>query len=172
MLKKITLLACLLLSLQGYAQLLSIDESNATVSFLFVDDDVDGTLGDFNFNGNLNLDQLAGSSVGGWVATNTLDTDNWLRNRMLRGRKYFASKDHPTINFYSLSISGNKKSFTVVGNLSIKGIEQAVTFRFTNSGNRLVGKASINSQDFDISLHKDRSRNKVNITVVLPYSFN
>ena len=94
------MLFCVLPSL--YAQSISIIESEAEIQFLFVDDDVDGSLSNFNFNGAINLDDLANSDFSGSVAMETLDTDNWFRDRHLRSKKYFNNNNIILNNIFLL----------------------------------------------------------------------
>ncbi|MEL6810696.1 MAG: YceI family protein [Bacteroidota bacterium] len=168
--KKILVFLLLLSFGMLQAQPLTIDEANALVSFNFVDDDVDGTFEEFDFTGNVDLDDLSNSSISGTVTTKTIDTNNWLRSRHLRAKKYFNASDHPKLKFNSSTISGVKEGFQATGTLVIKGIKRPVVWSFTNNGEKLVGTTSINSQDFDISIHDARNRNKVVITVTLPYA--
>ena len=154
------------------AQNLQIDENKALISFVFLDDAVDGTIGDFKFTGNLNLGDLSNSEMSGNVAMETLDTNNWLRNRHLRAKKYFNVKSHPRLSFSSTSINVMGEGLQVRGNLTIKGATIPVTFFFKRSTTELRGTTSINASDFDIYVHKKSERNKVEITIILPYSLN
>ena len=167
--KKILFLVFIVYAQVIIAQNIVVNEGKATVDFLFLDDDVDGTLSDFKFTGQLNFDSLENSIVSGTVATETIDTDNWLRNRHLRN-KYFKSDDFPLLKFKSDSITAEGDAFIVYGLLTIKGISKAANFRFIKTSNLLTGKASINTSDFDINIHDESSRNMVTITLTLPYS--
>jgi len=162
------MLFCVLPSL--YAQSISIIESEAEIQFLFVDDDVDGSLSKFNFNGAINLDDLANSDFSGSVAMETLDTDNWFRDRHLRSKKYFNNKTYPLLSFKSTSVSGAGSEFLVRGNLTIKGISRPVTFNFRKLPGKLQGTAQINTSQFDILIHDEISRNMVEVTITLPYT--
>lgn len=153
----------------NYAQNLKIDSSKSTVSFLFMDDDVNGTFLGFNFTGAIFLNDFESSVISGSVASETIDTDNWLRNRHLRN-KYFETDVFPLISFISSTISLSNRSYHVNGYLKIKGISKQITFKFTSINNSLIGKALINSSDFGILIHDEISRNKVMITVTLPYT--
>jgi len=165
---KLTFMFFLVFASASYAQNLKIDSSKSTVSFLFMDDDVNGTLLGFNFTGAIFLNDFESSVISGSVASETIDTDNWLRNRHLRN-KYFETDDFPLISFISSTISLSDRSYNVNGDLKIKGISKQITFKFTSINNSLIGKALINSSDFGILIHDEISRNKVMITVTLPY---
>jgi polyisoprenoid-binding protein YceI len=167
--KKILFLFLIVCTHAINAQNIIVNEDKATVDFLFLDDDVDGTLSDFKFTGTFDFNALETSTLSGTVATETIDTDNWLRNRHLR-KKYFQSDDFPLLKFQSDSISAEGNVFIASGILTIKGISKAVNFRFTKTSNLLTGKAAINASDFNINIHDETARNKLTITISLPYS--
>ncbi len=169
--KKYFFLLFLITVFEVDAQQVRIDESKAEVSFLFLDDDVDGTLGEFKFDGNFYLNELEDSSISGTVASETIDTDNWLRDRHLR-RKYFNAADFPLIRFQSTIISETDDIYTVEGILTIKDIAKPTRFTFKRSPTSFHGKATINTSDFDINIHDERERNELEISIVLPYTMN
>lgn len=164
--KLFSLLMAFTLSLS--AQQIQVDEERGTVTFLFVDDDVDGTLSDFKFTGNVDLGQLESATIAGTVASETIDTDNWLRDRHLR-RKYFEVDDYPLLKFKSTSIIASEDVYIVKGSLTMKGIEKEVTFTLSKKVGKLVLEASINASHFNINIHDEVDRNKVDIVIVLPY---
>jgi len=147
----------------------AINEENSNVSFVFVDDDVDGTINDFKFTGNIDHENFLNSSLKGSVAMETLDTDNWFRDRHLRSRKYFNNKEYPRMFFESKRISIDGSTYLVIGDLTIKGISKEITFEFQNSSSTLTGKTTINTSDFNINIHKESSRNEVQIFITMAY---
>jgi len=151
------------------AQVVTINEAEAEIAFNFLDDDVDGVFEGFSFTGQVDLNDLSNSVFSGSVETKTIDTNNWLRSRHLRAKKYFNVKDFPQLTFNSTSISGSKMVFRVYGTLKIKGIQKEVVWIFTNDGKNLRGTTTINTLDFNIEIHEDRQRNKTVVTIVLPY---
>ena len=167
--KFLLLLLLFFLSAHISAQILHIDDQKATVSFLFLDDDVEGTLSNFKFKGTLNFEDLESSSISGTVDSETIDTNNWLRNRHLR-KKYFKVEEFPVLSFKSYSITTSEERFKVNGALTIKGVEKLVVFTLTKSQEQLVLKASINASNFDILIHDQTNRNAVDIKIVIPYS--
>jgi polyisoprenoid-binding protein YceI len=151
------------------AQRITINEDEAKVRFVFTDEDVEGTISDFQFTGSIDLSDMENADISGSVLMETLDTDNWFRDRHLRSKKYFNKKEHPRLYFKSNSVKGTHNDFVVRGDLTIKGIIKPVTFNFTKRPDRLVGSAIINSTDFDISIYDGRERNSVNIYINLPF---
>lgn len=151
------------------AQELSIDKANTQITFFFEDQEVSGTMSDFEFTGKMNLEALQESNISGSVLTESLDTDNWFRNRHLRSKKYFSAKAHPRLYFKSNQIEATQNGFRVSGELIVKGISNPVIWNFTKTNNSMIGTTTINTQDYDISVYDERSRNKVNITITIAY---
>ncbi len=159
----------LLLCVSMVAQELSINEANTSITFFFEDQEVSGTMSDFDFTGLINLQAIEESTISGSIRTESLDTDNWLRNRHLRSKKYFSAKAHPRLYFKSNRIESTDSGFRVSGELIIKGISKPVVWNFTDSNTSLIGTTTINTHDYDIKVYDKRSRNKVSITITLPY---
>ncbi len=162
------ILLCIVMPLE--AQQASIQEATASIRFVFEDKDVDGTLGDFQFTGTIDPNAITTASIAGSVATETLDTDNWLRNRHLRGKKYFNAGAYPRISFTSHSIEVTDSGFSVSGTLTLKGVTKNIVWEFTDSTTEFTGTTAINTQDYGISIYDERSRNIVSITIVMPYT--
>jgi len=166
--KRCILLLLLVISASAYSQKATIDNTASKVTFHFLEDDVKGSIEGFRFTGNFDPNDLEGSTLSGTVETKTLDTNNWLRSRHLRAKKFFSAKEHPQLLFKSSSLSGTGERFIAKGTLTIKGISKPVTFNFKkDTNNKLLGNTTINTQDFDISIHDEKEKNKVKITVVL-----
>ncbi|MCW5519397.1 YceI family protein [Aureitalea sp. L0-47] len=152
------------------AQQIAINEEEATVKFVFTDEELEGTISDFQFTGSVDLSDMEDSEISGSVLMETLDTDNWFRDRHLRSKKYFHKKEYPRLYFKSNSIRGQQNEFVVKGDLTIKGVSKPVTFTFTKAPGRLIGSAIINTMDFNITIYDGRERNVVNIYINLAFS--
>tara|TARA_R110002124_G_scaffold138576_6_gene302133 strand:- start:60687 stop:61205 length:519 start_codon:yes stop_codon:yes gene_type:complete len=171
--KPLFILIAVLVNLQSAAQTIQIDESKSKIAFVFVDDDVDGTFSEFEFTGNIDLNNLSEATFSGTVATETIDTNNWLRNWSLRSKKYFNAKDFPKLSFKSTSVKGGSgKEFLVTGTLTIKGISKPVTFTINQQPSSLYATAMINASQFDINIHKESDRNMVQVMITMPYTNN
>ncbi|RMA64301.1 YceI family protein [Ulvibacter antarcticus] len=169
--KTYLLLISCVFSFPLFAQTIKINESEATIKFVFVEDDVDGTLSDFKFTGIIDLDDLENSNFSGSVATETIDTNNWFRNRHLRN-KYFKYEEFPRLFFKSTKIQGNGKEFLVKGTLTIKGISKPVTFTFHQKPTSFYATTMINAAHYDININKEDSRNMVQVMITLPFTAN
>ena len=140
--------------------------SDAEVSFTFISSDVEGTLGGFVSKSTIDLDQIENSKFIGSVKTETISTGNSIRNWSLKRSKYFNSETYPTISFESSSVTIKGKSIIVNGKLTIKNVTKELSFNFTKNENQLVGKATIYSSDFGITIKSDREKNKVLIQLL------
>lgn len=134
---------------------------SAKISFEFLNKGVKGSIEGFESKSVINWDNLEQSVLEGSVATETLDTNNGLRNWSLKSGKYFDKNDHPRIAFKSTSILATDAGYTVSGTLTIKGIAKPMTINFTREGNSLIGKATVFTTDFDIKIKKKRADNEV-----------
>lgn len=96
----------------------------------------------------------AASSINVTVDAATVNTGNKARDRHLVKEEYFNAASYPTLKFVSVSISGKNGSYTVEGNLTIKGITKSISFPFTATatanGYRLQGQFRLNRKDFKV----------------------
>ncbi|WP_104812317.1 YceI family protein [Aureitalea marina] len=169
---RITLIASFLCLSAAKAQSTQVDNDRAKVSFVFLDGDVEGSISGFVFNGRIDTNDLTLSEIKGSVETKSLDTNNWLRSRHLRSKKYFAVKDYPRLQFVGESIERGIHGYTLTGQLTIKGITNEVSLDLRQEVDELTVSGMINTQDFDIDIHDEVDRNRVKFTVVLPLTGN
>lgn len=165
---QIFLIAAVLCFSNTKAQSIQVDSKRATVSFVFLDGEVEGSLSDFIFQGHIDAKDLKLSRIKGSVKTASLDTDNWLRSRHLRSKKYFNAKNHPRLYFDSKSILQRDGYYLVRGLLTIKGVAQSVDLKLRQEQDLLVLTGQINTQDFDIDIYEESERNRVGFKIQLP----
>jgi len=140
--------------------------SSAEVSFTFVNNDVDGTLEGFTSESVIDFDQIENSKLKGSVKVETISTGNSIRNWSLRRSKYFDAEKHPRITFESTSVIQKEGVITAKGKLTIKDVTKNISFRFEKSGDKLIGKTTLYSSDYGISIKKEREKNKVLVKLV------
>jgi len=145
----------------------ALDISAAEISFVFVNNDVDGTISGFSSSSTIDANNLENSKLEGSVEVATIDTDNSIRNWSLRREKYFDADNHPKITFVSNTIASDGDVLNVVGQLTIKGITKKLTFKFKKTNKQLVGTATLYSSDYGIHIKSERDKNKVNVKIVL-----
>ncbi|MGO2110539.1 MAG: YceI family protein [Pseudoclavibacter sp.] len=101
------------------------------------------------------------STVTATVEVGSVNTNQEQRDQHLRTSDFFLADEHPTFSFTSTSITPNGDTFTVAGDLTLRGVTKPVEFQvefggFTTDGNGtkklgLEGEATINRQDFGVS---------------------
>lgn len=141
--------------------------TSATVNFVFIDHDVDGTISGFDSSSTIDFDDLENAKLKGSVAVETISTGNSLRNWSLRRGKYFDADNYPKITFESNTIKVDGDVTTVTGSLTIKDVTKEVSFKFTRKENQLIGKTVLYSSDYGIKIKKAREENKVTVEIVL-----
>jgi polyisoprenoid-binding protein YceI len=90
------------------------------------------------------------------IDANSVDTGSGLKNRTLTGDQFFDVKNHPAISFRSTKVSQTgPNTFTVVGNLSIRGVSkpQTLVLKTTpnGSGGDIGGTMTFNRRDFGMN---------------------
>ena len=112
---------------------------------------VDGNLG--GIAANLTFENNEPSDIYATVKTNTVNTNNSLRDTHLKEKpEYFEPEKFPTITMRSKTISKNGSSFKAVFDVTIKGVTKQVNvpFTFEESGNSGTFKSmfTINRRDW------------------------
>ncbi len=88
-----------------------------------------------SFSGSIEQGEDAEStSVTVSIDTASIDTGAVDRDNHLRSPDFFDAEKHPTISFESTQITGEGTDYTVVGDLSIKGVTKQVTIDMTYGG--------------------------------------
>ena len=115
-------------------------------------------LGKFTaFSGEILADaqQLGASSVRLVVDTRSIDTDNTSRDKHLRSADFFFVEHYPTMTFTSTAITGNPPSYTVQGDLTIRGVTKRITMPVTIEQRPeallVQGNVALNRQDFGLT---------------------
>lgn len=141
--------------------------ASAEISFVFLNNDVEGTLSGFNSSSTIDLNNLENSQLKGSVDIATISTGNSIRNWSLKRGKYFDADTYPKITFESNTIQVYGRNITVKGQLTIKDITKELSFKFIRNENQLLGTATLYSSDFGIHIKNDREKNKVNAKIIL-----
>jgi polyisoprenoid-binding protein YceI len=162
-----TILTLLLLctSVLGMSQ---INTKDSKISFTFESKDVTGSIGGIQSQSEIDLSQLENSKIKGSVSVSSLETGNFLRDGHLMWEKYFNRSDYPRIYFESTAITAKgNASYTILGNLNIKGISKPVTFTAVKTGGLIKISGTIYTSDWDITIDKERKNNKLTIVMDL-----
>lgn len=140
-----------------------IDPVHSTVGFSVKHLTVSEVEGNFKtFTGSVTLDATA-PSVEATIDTKSINTQNEGRDKHLMSTDFFDADNNPTITFKSTSIVVAGNTYTVKGNLTMKGVTKEITLPLTVSGPvknpmskvedqviGVVGQTTINRQDFGV----------------------
>ncbi|WP_298539917.1 YceI family protein [uncultured Aquimarina sp.] len=149
---------------------LEFDKKNAKISFDFISEETNGTISGLDFKISFNPEDPDNAYFKGTALVNTLDTDNFLRDGHLMWEKFFYKKKHPKIAFESKEVVHfGDNNYKVIGDLTIKGITKEIIINFTlDITKNLLGKTTIYTSDFDVNIHDEREKNKLNIIFDFP----
>jgi polyisoprenoid-binding protein YceI len=89
--------------------------------------DVDGTITSAS-------DSPRDATVDVTIAAASIDTRTEMRDQHLRSPEFLDMEQHPTLTFRSTKIEGDKASFAITGDLTIRGITRPVTLAVTYEG--------------------------------------
>lgn len=118
----------------------------------------------------------AASSVNVTVDAATVNTGNSSRDKHLKKADYFDVAKYQTLGFASVKITGKDGSYTMEGNLTIKGTTKYISFPFTATpianGYRLQGQFRINRRDFKVGgnswILSDNATISLNVQAIKP----
>lgn len=98
------------------------------------------------------------------IQAKSIDTNQEKRDAHLRNADFLDADKFPTITFVSKSLSGGEGSYTLTGDLTIKGVTKEISFPVTVSGpvqspmgGAVIGldaNFTINRQDYGVSWSK------------------
>ena len=166
--KKFFVVVVMLLPFVGMAQELKLDTENASVSFLFVSENVEGKLGGIDATLKLNLSDLGSSIVKGTADVSTIATGSKVRDKHLKSKDFFHAEQYPKMSFSSKSLVKKGDAYFAKGALTIKDVTKEMTFKMILKGDVLVMTATLNADDFGVSPKKaDKSNVEVTISVPL-----
>lgn len=99
-----------------------------------------GTIGGLEAEIRFDDGDLAGSMISASVASETLESNNKLKTKHLKGKGYFDAKNYPQISFSSSEIAATESGFEAIGKIQFKEKEAEVKVPFTYEGNKKKGK--------------------------------
>ena len=105
------------------------------------------------------------------VDVTTIDTDSEMRDKHLKEIGYFDAEKYPTINLKSTKViaSATSGSYTITGNITIKGVSKPVQFIFSatkkDNGYLFDGEFEINRLDFNVGNKSMSMQDNVKISL-------
>jgi polyisoprenoid-binding protein YceI len=103
-------------------------------------------------------DKFSNASLVLEIAADSVETGSGLKNKELKGKNFFAVKEHPQIRFVSKSITadGELSKFHMTGELTLRGITNPVSVAVVlhpeeNRHRRVDGEFSFNRREFGMT---------------------
>ena len=144
----------------------ALDESHSKVGFEIPHLVISSVEGRFTkFDGEIELgEKFTDSKVTANIDINSIDTSNGDRDKHLKSADFFDVTKYPKMTFKSKKITGNEKSFKVVGDLTIKDVTKEVTLdgkflgvvkdAYGNDKAAFNASTKINRQEFNLKWGK------------------
>jgi polyisoprenoid-binding protein YceI len=142
----------------------TIDLSHSRLGFTARHAMVTKVRGQFReFTGTAKIDtaEPARSSVTLTIATASIETGSADRDGHLRSADFFDAETYPEMTFVSTDVTRDGKEWTIVGDLTIKGIAKPVTIEFEETGSArdpfgnlrvgFEGSTTINRKDWGLT---------------------
>jgi polyisoprenoid-binding protein YceI len=163
--KSFVLAVAVLLSAVSFAQTnWNLDNTHSNVRFTvphLVISEVEGSFKKFNGVITSSKPDFTDAAINFNIDVNSINTDNDMRDKHLKGDDFFNAEQFPNMTFKSTSfkkVSGNK--YALLGNLTIRNVTKPVKFNVTYGGTAKDGygntkagfKATTTINRFDYNL--------------------
>lgn len=155
-------------SVQVNAQVVNVDIDNATVQFLFVKKNVEGTLSGLKATVKFDPKHPDSASISGTVETKTMSTGIERRDHHLISSDFFDAEKYPTMKFVASKIVKTDSGYVVNGNLTIKETTKDEQFAMNIEGGKLILTATIYSGEYGIMDKENKEDAQVDITITIP----
>lgn len=111
---------------------------------------VEGTIK--GMSGDIEIAEHSGeiTSLEVCLESKTIDTDNNMRDKHLKGEDFFEVEKFPTICFKSTQVKYTQEQVSTTGILTIHGVSKEVTIPLTVSKEKIEGKLSLERLDYKI----------------------
>jgi len=93
---------------------------------------------------------LADSKFSIIIDVASINTGNWLMNKIAVGGSWFDAERYPTIKFTSSQILKTSSAYQTTGTLEIHGVKKQIAIPFTFKNNTFAGSFTINRLDYKV----------------------
>lgn len=168
---RILFVFCMLVPYFLVAQVLHPIDAPGAVSFVInnfgsgVDGSFKGLKGEIRFDPT----KLSESSMNVSVDAATIETGITMRNRHLRGEKYFFVEKFPVISILGTQVksAGNPDTYIMTARVTIKGVSKTFPLTFTSkpqkNGFFFEGNFTLNRRDFGVGSGSISLADEVNV---------
>lgn len=153
--------------------LLELNSNNAKVLFTYVSEETKGEISNVTAKFIIDSSNVSNSIIEGELDINNLTTSNGIRDKHLKSKTYFHTKEYPKIKFKSQEVIINKSSndsiapISCKGTLYMKGFKKTVTFNLYYSENSVKLTSNIYADDFGIAIKPGRENSLVEVEIII-----
>ena len=153
--------------------LLELNSNNAKVLFTYVSEETKGEISNVTAKIIIDSSNVSNSIIEGELDINNLTTSNGIRDKHLKSKTYFHTKEYPKIKFKSQEVIINKSSndsiapISCKGTLYMKGFKKKVTFNLYYSENSVKLTSNIYVDDFGIAIKPGRENSLVEVEIII-----
>jgi len=153
--------------------LLELNSNNAKVLFTYVSEETKGEISNVTAKIIIDSSNVSNSIIEGELDINNLTTSNGIRDKHLKSKTYFHTKEYPKIKFKSQDVIINKSSndsiapISCKGTLYMKGFKKKVTFNLYYSENSVKLTSNIYADDFGIAIKPGRENSLVEVEIII-----
>ncbi len=154
---------------------LEVKSDTTTTFFTYISEETNGSISNCSVSIRLNEMNPSESKIEGTAQIENLSTGNPVRDKHLKSKTYFNSKEFSEIKFSSNDIHFNKEVNDSVawvvckGILEIKGFKKELIFKIAKNDKTLLLTSELYADDFGVAIKKGRETSLVNITIEVPY---
>jgi polyisoprenoid-binding protein YceI len=122
---------------------------------------VRGSFNDITGEGFFDASNPAASKFSVTIQATSIDTRTADRDTHLKSNDFFEMDTYPTITFASTAVSGSGETYSVTGDLTLKGVTKSISFDLELSGPAkdpfgnerigLEGSVQVNRKDWNLS---------------------
>ena len=132
------LILALFLSATTFAQKWTVDKAHSKLGFQVTHMTISEVDGDFkNYEASITntKSDFTDAQFTLVAEVNSINTENEMRDNILKGSQFFDVAKYPTLSFKSTSVTKvDDKNYTLTGDLTIHGVTKKTTFNLTING--------------------------------------
>lgn len=143
------------------------DTEDIVIEFDYSGEQTKGKFTGLDASINFDPSDLSTANIVANVPTNSITTNNSMRDKHLLAEDFFHADKYPTITFTSTSFEKTKEGYQVTGNLDLRGSKHEEVISFTFENNTFNGKFSIDAEKYGV-VKKAKKSPVVDVQLILP----
>lgn len=169
--KLLGLLAGLLMFVgQAGAQATRVVSGSTLFSIKYWAGTCEGKFGPINGTAQFDPAKPEATVIDVYVTANTIDTDNNMRDKDVKGDKYLNVAAHPQVRFRSTSVTEKDGTYYAKGTMTIKGVAKPMTIPFkarknADGGYAISSNFTLNRLDYGVGKSTATLKDNVSLSI-------